>query len=326
MSHSQARQAHSPARHGRPIATAPRVLRAVAPAAAGGATAPVRGWVVLRACRPRQWVKNALVAIAPAAAGAMTRSTVVTAVLGALIAFCLISSATYLVNDVRDLEQDRRHPRKRARPIAAGELSPRRALRIAAMMALAGILLAAAVRPELAGVALGYLALTSSYSVWWRHVAIADIVAIAGGFVLRAVAGGVAAGVPLSRSFLAVTTACAVFLVAGKRYAELSGDRGARATRATLRRYSRRVLRRLLVAAVAVACLAYARWAFTHPQPGPWLELSALPFTIWLGRYLRLLAGGLGEAPEELVLRDPALLALGGLWVVLFVAGIYVAG
>jgi decaprenyl-phosphate phosphoribosyltransferase len=281
--------------------------------------------VVVRACRPRQWIKNILVVIAPAAAGALTRPAVAGAVFVALIAFCLLSSATYLVNDVRDAERDRRHPRKRFRPVAAGELSPSRALRIAAIMAALGISLAAAVRPGLALVGVGYLALTTSYSFWWRHVVVADIVAIAGGFVLRAVAGGVAADVPLSRSFLGVTSACALFLVAGKRYAELTGARERSLTRVTLGRYSRRQLRWLMLAAAALGCLAYLRWAFTRPQFGPWIELSSLPFVMWLGRYLIMLAAGYGEAPEELILRDPGLLALGAAWAALFVAGIYVA-
>jgi decaprenyl-phosphate phosphoribosyltransferase len=284
-----------------------------------------RGWILVRACRPRQWVKNALVAIAPAAAGALTQPAAVAAVLEALIAFCLVSSATYLVNDVRDREEDRRHPRKRFRPVASGALSPGAALRLAAIVGGLGIALAASVRPALAGIALGYMALTTSYSLLWRYVVVADIAAIAAGFVLRAVAGGVAAAVPLSRAFLIVTSACAVFVIAGKRYAELTGARNARAARATLRRYSRTALRRLLAGAAAVAAIAYVRWAFNHSQPGVWLELSAVPFALWLGRYLAMLAGGFGEAPEELVLRDPALLGLGALWAVLFVAGIYVA-
>jgi decaprenyl-phosphate phosphoribosyltransferase len=271
-----------------------------------------------------------LVAIAPAAAGALTRPAVMFEVAAAFLAFCLLSSATYLVNDVRDREQDRRHPRKRTRPIAAGELSPRGALRIAALLAPLGLLVSLAVRPSLALVGMGYLALTTSYSMWWRHVVIVDIVAVAGGFVLRAVAGGAAAAVALSRPFLLVTSACAVFLVAGKRYAELAGAgpraaTEAGATRATLRRYSRRLLRRLLAAAATLGAVAYARWAFARPDVGPWLELSMVPFVMWLGRYAVMLGAGGGEAPEELILRDPPLLALAAVWVVLFAGGVYVA-
>jgi decaprenyl-phosphate phosphoribosyltransferase len=279
--------------------------------------------VLLRACRPRQWIKNALVAIAPAAAGALTRPGVVPQVIGAFVAFCMLSSATYLVNDVRDRDQDRRHPRKRHRPIAAGQLRPRGALRIAALMAVAGIALSLAVQPALGVVAVCYLALTTGYSIWWRRVVVLDIVAIAGGFLLRAIAGGVAVDVPLSRSFLAVTAACALFLVAGKRYAELTAGGARSATRATLRRYSRPLLRRLLVGAAALGCLAYARWAFARPAPGPWFELSMVPFVMWLGRYAMILDTGAGEAPEELILRDPGLLALGALWALLFVGGVY---
>jgi decaprenyl-phosphate phosphoribosyltransferase len=246
-------------------------------------------------------------------------------VFGALVAFCLLSSATYLINDVRDRDGDRLHPRKRFRPIAAGELSPERALRIAALLALAGFALALAIRPALGAVAVCYLTLTLSYSLVWRAVTIADIVMVAAGFLVRAAAGGAAADVRLSGSFLVVTSACALFLVVGKRYAELS-DRGARvAARRTLRRYSPQMLRRVLVGAAAVGCIAYAKWAFTRPELGPWIELSLMPFALWLGRYAMMLGSGAGEAPEELILRDPVLLALGGLWGILFVTGLYAA-
>jgi decaprenyl-phosphate phosphoribosyltransferase len=279
--------------------------------------------VLLRACRPRQWVKNMVVALAPAAAGALTRPAVVAEVIGAVLAFCVLSSAVYLVNDVRDREQDRQHSRKRYRPVAAGELSPRGALRIAGLMAVLGIALSVFVQPRLGVVAICYLGLTTSYSVLWRYVVVADIVAVAAGFVLRAVAGGAATGVPLSRAFLIVTAACALFLVAGKRYAEMADGKARCATRATLGRYSQRFLGGLLAGAAAIGCVAYASWAFTRLEPAPWLELSTLPFVLWLGRYRMILYAGAGEAPEELILRDPALLALGALWMALFVGGVY---
>lgn len=264
--------------------------------------------------------------IAPAAAGALTRPAVAARVACALVAFCLLASATYLVNDVRDRHQDRRHPRKRRRPIAAGELTPGRALHAARRLAAAGLILSIFIRPLLGAVALGYLALTFSYSLWWRQVAVIDIVAVAGGFVLRAVAGGVAAGVTLSPAFLTVTTACALFLVVGRRYAELLAGEGREVTRRTLRRYSRRFLRRVLASSAAVGWLAYAHWAFTRPLPAVGLELSVLPFAMWLGRYGAMVARGAGEAPEELVLRDRVLVALAGVWVLLVVGGVYGAG
>jgi len=150
---------------------------------------------------------------------------------------------------VRDRAHDRHHPRKRSRPIASGELSPRGALAIAASLAIAGLALAAAVHVQLAAVGGGYLLLTASYSLWWRRVIVADMLAIAGGFVLRAAAGGAATDVPLSRWFLVVTSCGAIFVVAGKRYAELFGETRSKLTRTSLRRYSSPALRATLTVA-----------------------------------------------------------------------------
>lgn len=287
--------------------------------------ARARAGIVLEACRPRQWLKNAVVALPPAAAGALSRPSTLVAVAGAVITFCLLASSTYLINDVRDLASDRRHPQKRFRPIAAGQLAPALALKIAAALALAGVLLSLAIRPALALVALCYLTLTLSYSMVWRDIVVADIVIVALGFLVRAAAGGVAADVPLSTSFLIVTSACAVFLVVGKRYGELRKQHTA-PTRLTLKRYSPRMLRAVLLAAGAVAWLAYARWAIAHPGPGPWIGLSAVPFSAWLGRYWLIVRRGGGEAPEALILDDRMLLLFGAAWAALFAIGLYGTG
>jgi decaprenyl-phosphate phosphoribosyltransferase len=281
------------------------------------------GDILLRACRPRQWLKNLLVALAPAAAGALTRPGVMAEAVCAFVSFCLLSSATYLVNDVRDREQDRRHPRKRFRPVAAGELAPRGALRLAIVIAALGLALAVAVGPMLGLVAIGYLTLTTSYSICWRRIVVADVVAVAAGFVVRAIGGGVATGVALSYSFVIVTSACALLIVVGKRYAELVGSGSRPPSRSTLRRYSRRSLRLLLAGAAACGCVAYASWAFARPGLGTWRELSIVPFVLWLGRYLKTLGAGAGESPEELILHDRPLLALSFVWVALFTAGVY---
>jgi decaprenyl-phosphate phosphoribosyltransferase len=229
-------------------------------------------------------------------------------VAGAFAVLCLLASATYLVNDVRDREQDRRHSSKRARPIAAGQLSPRSALRAAAVLAFLGVVGATAITPGLGAVALGYLALTASYSLWWRHVVVLDIVAIAAGFALRALAGGVAT---------------AIFLVAAKRYAELREHTGPGPVRATLRRYSGAALRLTLVVAAAIATVAYVSWAFTRPAHLAWYGLSIAPFLLWLARYGTLVGAGAGQAPEELILRDRTLLALSVAWALLFIGGVY---
>jgi decaprenyl-phosphate phosphoribosyltransferase len=280
--------------------------------------------VLLRACRPRQWSKNLLVLAAPAAAGMIDRPLVAAQVAGAFVVLCLISSATYLVNDVRDREQDRRHPLKRLRPVASGDLSPAAALRWAALLALLGIALASAIAPGLAALACGYLLLTASYSLWLRRVVVADILVIASGFVLRAFAGGVASDIYLSRWFVIVTGCCAVYLVAAKRYAELREHGGSDPARATLRRYSLGRLRLLLAAAATLGGVAYTGWAVTRPSHLLWYGLSIAPFLLWLVRYATLIGAGAGQAPEELILRDRTLLALGVAWGVLFLGGVYV--
>jgi decaprenyl-phosphate phosphoribosyltransferase len=283
-------------------------------------------WPLVRACRPRQWLKNVLVLIAPATAGVLGRASAVPALLGAFAAFCLMASATYLINDVRDRDCDRRHPRKRTRPIAAGEVSVRAALALAAGLGLTSLIVAMLVGSMLAIVVGAYAALTFSYSLLWREVVYMDVIVIAGGFVFRAVAGGAAVNVPLSPAFLIVTSACAVFLVAGKRHAELVAAGGVSAARTTLQRYSRRGLRLLLVTSAGLACVAYTGWSLNRPAAGAWLGLSLVPFVLWIGRYAALVRAGAGEAPEELVLRDTGLVALSLVWTLLFVTAVYGPG
>ena len=280
--------------------------------------------VVIRACRPRQWSKNLLLLAAPAAAGVIAHASVAANLAVAIVAFCMLSSATYLLNDVRDRADDRRHPLKQLRPVASGAMSLRAALTIAAGLAIGGLALAAAVRLELAAVGCGYLLLTASYSLLWRRVIVVDILAIAAGFVLRAIAGGAATDIPLSRWFLVVTSCGAIFVVAGKRYAELFGEARGERTRNTLRRYSASALQAILALAAAGAVIAYAVWAFRRPEHGPWYEITIVPVVLWLSRYAMLIGRGAGEAPEELILRDRTLLLLTLAWTALFLSGIYV--
>jgi decaprenyl-phosphate phosphoribosyltransferase len=246
-------------------------------------------------------------------------------VAGAFVAMCLLSSATYLLNDVRDRDQDRLHPQKRTRPIAAGDLSVRTALTAALLLALMGLALASVIDLELGALGCVYLGLTVGYSLWLRHVIVADVLAIATGFVLRALAGGVATDIYLSRWFVIVTGCSAIYLVAAKRYAELREHFGTAATRRTLRRYSTRGLRLTLVGAASIASVAYCAWAFTRPAQVGWYAASIAPLVGWLARYATLVQAGAGQAPEDLVLRDRMLLVLSVTWTVLFLGGVYVA-
>jgi decaprenyl-phosphate phosphoribosyltransferase len=281
--------------------------------------------------RPRQWLKNALIIAAPGAAGALGRDDVPARVAVACIAFCLISAGIYALNDSRDVAEDRLHPRKRFRPIAAGELSVRHAIVLGGIWLIIGLAACFAIRPLLGVIGLGYVILTLSYTAIWRHVLVIDIFVVAAGFVLRALAGGAAAPVALSRWFVLVVSAAALFIAAGKRHAELlriqrrGTSDGVAAARRVMRGYSEGGLRLLLAGSGAVALFAYWVWAFAIPDVDgiPWRPLTAIPFTVCLVRYgMRVRAGG-GEAPEEMVLTDRVLI-LGGLaWLVLFALNVH---
>jgi decaprenyl-phosphate phosphoribosyltransferase len=286
--------------------------------------------------RPRQWTKNVLVIAAPAAAGALGHDDVPVRVGLAFVAFCMLASGIYAINDVRDADEDRLHPRKRFRPVAAGELDPRLATGLGAGLIAAGIALCADIRPMVAAVGAGYVAITLSYTLLWRHLLLLDIVAIAGGFLLRAVAGGAAAPVALSRWFVLVVTCMAVFVAAGKRHAELrrlglraaDGASALSGRRRVLEGYTERRLLVILVASAALALFAYCLWAFELPSVNgiPWRPLTIIPFAACLARYGMLIRAGGGEAPEDLVLRDPPLLVAGITWLVLFALGVHAAG
>ncbi len=276
--------------------------------------------------RPNQWVKNLLVVTAPAAAGVLASDFVPLRVAAAFVAFCMLSAGAYAVNDVHDAREDRHHPRKRFRPVAAGEIEPRAALLAAAALMLGGLALCLAVRPLLLAVGAGYLAVTLTYTAVWRRIAFVDVSAIAAGFVLRAVAGGVAAPVALSRSFVLVVTFGAVLVAAGKRYAELTGARTpSTAGRHVLRVYTPRRLRQLLVASAALAFGAYCVWALRHSPAHefPWRQLTIIPFAACLVRYGVQLRRGSGEAPETLLLEDRLLQLFALAWAVAFALSVH---
>lgn len=271
--------------------------------------------------RPRQWIKNGLVVAAAGAAGALGHDDVPLRVGLAGLAFCLLASGLYAVNDVRDALEDRGHPDKSRRPVAAGTISPAFALTLGAALLTLGLLLCLAIRPLLGLVGAAYLALILSYTLLWRYVPVFDVLAIAGGFVLRAVAGGVAAPVGLSRWFLLVVTAAAVFVTAGKRDSELRRTRAASArARRVLRSYPPIALRVMMAASALVAVVAYVVWAFQLPvAPGiPWRALTILPFVASLLRYAMRVRAGAAEAPEDVILQDRPLQVTTLVWFCLF--------
>jgi decaprenyl-phosphate phosphoribosyltransferase len=288
---------------------------------------PSRLPAAVRAMRPRQWVKNVLVLAAPLAAGQLLNSTVLGKAALAFVAFCLVSACVYLINDVRDVEEDRMHPRKRLRPIAAGEISPAAALVLAAVTGAAGFTVGFLTSVNLGITLAVYLVLQVIYSVFLKHLPVVDLAMVSSGFLLRAIAGGVATGIPLSQWFLLVASFGSLFMVAGKRYSELK-DIGADAgTRRSLGRYSQSYLRFVWMLAAAMVLISYSLWAFENrsdPALGiPWTALSIAPFTLGLLQYaLEVDAGAAGE-PEDVVLHDHVLQAIGAVWLVLISIAVF---
>ena len=283
---------------------------------------------LLHTARPRQWSKNVLVFAAPGAAGVLTEAVAVADASAAFVLFCVASAGAYFLNDALDVAADRLHPTKRHRPIAAGTVP----VGVATALAVALLLVSVAGAFVLAGwplaLVLGtYVALQPLYSLWLKHLVVIDLAVVASGFLLRAIAGGVAVGVPISKWFLIVAAFGSLFMVGGKRQAEhldLGEERGEH--RATLSAYSADYLRYVRSVSSGVAIAAYCLWAFEKADAAAapvWFQLSIVPFVLAILRYALLLDAGAGGAPEEIVLRDRALQVLGALWVAAFAVGVY---
>jgi decaprenyl-phosphate phosphoribosyltransferase len=282
--------------------------------------APEAVW--LRAVRPRQWPKNALLFAAPAAAGILWHTHVLSRVLIAALSFCLLSSGAYLLNDLHDAIDDRQHPVKRHRPIAARLIKPRHAFVVAIVAYVLGLGLLAALGVGPLTVAIAYAVLNFAYTGWLRRIAIADIVAIAAAFVIRAVAGGVVVGVAISPWFLVVVSFAALLVAAAKRYADFC-DGASQKSRAVLADYNADFLRIVITAALAVAVTAYCLWAFqaVHGGAVSWREVTVLPLTFALLRYLLVVTGGRGGSPEDILLADRPMQFATLTWLLAFALG-----
>jgi decaprenyl-phosphate phosphoribosyltransferase len=288
----------------------------------------IRGLV--RTARPRQWVKNVLVLAAPGAAGVLTHAASLGRALLALVLFCVVASGTYYLNDSLDAEADRAHPTKRFRPIAAGIVPVPVGFAIGIGLLAAGTACSAFVTWHLTVVLAIYVAVQFAYSFRLKHLPIYDLACVASGFLLRAIAGGVAVSVPVSQWFLIVATFGSLLMVTGKRLAEQIelGELGG-THRATLGTYSPTFLRTVLAIAAGGAIIGYCLWAFDlqtalrHHSDPIWYQLSIVPMMIALLRYTFLVEQGRGAKPEQLVISDRSMQILGLAWALLFALGVY---
>jgi decaprenyl-phosphate phosphoribosyltransferase len=279
---------------------------------------------LLRTARPKQWVKNLLVTAAPAAAGQLFTLHALTRLALVFALFTACAAAVYLINDARDAEADRAHPTKRHRPVAAGQVPVPVAYAVGGTLAALALALAVCLTPPLVPALLtAYLVMQLAYCVSLKHVLVVDLVVVTTGFLMRAMAGGLALGIPLSRWFLITTGFGALFMVAAKRYSEavqMAGKAGA--TRALLTEYTTGYLRFVWQLAAGVAVLGYCLWALeeggTHSSVLPWRQLSVVAFILAVLRYAVFADRGTAGEPEEVVLRDRALALIGLVWLAMY--------
>lgn len=287
------------------------------------------GAALVQEARPKQWAKNLLVFAAPGAAGVLDNGSYLWRAVVMFVAFCMVSSGTYYWNDVLDHESDRNHPTKRLRPIARGDLPLSLATVVGTLLLLGGVGLASLTHPRAALAAAAYVVVTSLYSSVLKHVAVVDLVAVSAGFVIRAIGGAVAAGVPMSTWFLLTTSFGSLFIVTGKRYAELRELGDGAQVRQTLEDYTSGFLRIVLSVSCGAALVTYCIWAFDTKEIAgttwPFYELSIVPMATALLRYTLILEQGHGAAPEEIFAVDRTLQVLGVVWAAVFGLGVYVS-
>jgi 4-hydroxybenzoate polyprenyltransferase len=269
--------------------------------------------------RPAQWLKNGVVFAGLVFGGKLLEPTAVASATLAALAFCLLSSGFYLINDVRDRDADRLHPIKRLRPVPAGELAPRTAALIGATLIVLAIVGSAFLSWGLLLVFLAYASLMAAYNLGLKEIVIVDVFAIAAGFVLRAIGGAIAVDVSISPWLLMCTVLLALLIGFGKRRYELAALENAAEHRRNLNLYNRPLLDQAVAVTAAGTLIAYAVYTFDSEsaQYHHRMMLTVPVVAYGIFRYLYLLyLGGQGGAPETMLLTDRPLLASVAAWAV----------
>lgn len=275
---------------------------------------------LVKELRPKQWVKNVLVLAVPFAAGQILVPSTLMHALIAFIVFSMAASGIYFINDAIDVEADRQHPTKRNRPIAAG-LIPVPVAYGACVLLLGGSLVISGITGVVSGTGYGlvvvmavYIAVQLGYCFGLKHQPVIDLCIVASGFLLRAIAGGEAAGLVITQWFYLIVAFGSMFMVAGKRYAEvkLAADTGAK-IRKSLKAYSPSYLRFVWAVAAAITIMSYALWAYDirEFEQSRWGLISTVPMVIAILRYAVDIDKGVAGEPEEVVLKDRVLMVLG---------------
>jgi 4-hydroxybenzoate polyprenyltransferase len=279
----------------------------------------------LRLARPKQWTKNGFVLAGVVFSGEALQLSSVVAALLAFVAFCALSGAVYAANDVLDVEEDRKHPTKRFRPVAGNEIPIRAAAIYAALLASGGLALAFFVGLGVGLAGIAYLVLQAVYTLVLKHMVILDVMSISAGFLIRALAGVAAVGSQISPWLVVCTGLLTLFLGFSKRRYELHvlGE-GAQTHRKNLRDYSVEMLDQMMNIMVAATIIAYAMYTFTFAYHLRSYMMASIPFVIYgVFRYLLLVHRDGGGDPDTLLLRDRPLQIALLLWIAVIMTVIY---
>lgn len=271
--------------------------------------------LIVKAMRPRQWLKNLIVLAPVLFTGEAGNPRLLGKELAAALCFCGLSGGIYLINDLCDRRRDALHPSKRRRPIASGALSVPVAWTAALTVLTASLAGAAALNPSFLLVAVVYVLLMLGYSLGLKNVVLADVLGIAGGFVLRAIGGGVAIGVPISQWLFVCTALVTVFMGLGKRRHELGQLRSAAAAhRPVLKKYNEALLDQLISITTAATLVSYLLYCILSETGGKHTGLLlTAPFVAYgLFRYLYCIyRKGKGGSPEDILFKDKVFLGTG---------------
>jgi 4-hydroxybenzoate polyprenyltransferase len=279
--------------------------------------------------RPAQWLKNGMVFAGLVFGGKLLQPTAVASAFLAALAFCLLSSGFYLLNDVRDRDADRLHPVKRLRPVPAGDLAPGTAVFAGVVLVVLAIAGSALLSRDLSLVFLAYASLMAAYNLGLKEVVIVDVFAIAAGFVLRAVGGAIAVNVSISPWLLMCTMLLALLIGFGKRRHELVALDNAAEHRRNLNLYNRPMLDQAVAVTAAGTLIAYAVYTFDSESAQyhhrMMVTIPIVAYSVF--RYLYLLyRRGQGGAPETMLLTDRPLLASVASWAAASAFLFYFAG
>lgn len=307
-------------------------------------------YYVLKLVRPRQWIKNFALFAAPTFGGQLFNSDILYRISLGFIAFCLLASSTYIVNDLLDAQKDKLHPFKKFRPIASGKISVAQAIMLFLLLIFISLFIAFQISPLFFLISVFYLILQFLYSLTFKSLVVFDILFIATGYILRVLAGEVISGYHLSVWLLLTTVSLSLFLAVGKRRSELTLLKSATgahiaAVRKSLSHYSDRLLDAYSMMFATVTLVFYSLFTFLEstrevhvpevllPEFLPdylqrkWLMLTILPVIYGIMRYLQdIYEKSEGESPERVLLSDKALLASVIMWGLVTIFVIYVIG